>query len=311
MTNEKTFEIDEDAVVAFWDRVKRRGGNDCWQWMGTLTPRGTGRLMIRGKNYSAHHVAWHLDSRSFPRGHVLERLDECNNRGCVRPDHYRLATRHQACSRGGKKSFRQHTDRVRNGQESPQDDATMFHVKQSAEVAHQQLSLSREGLLMKQLVQQAEKREAMWEQALSQFRVALGELRRDATQRQAVAAKLDELKQAVAELPRELGESLGQPAAGSEAAPRVAAAAASGAGPDMSLADVLVSLYVKAKETDDPVCPSVTRRLMKIFDEAVDKSAGHGPAGLQMFRSWLAAWRYELPKAHRTIANLESIARRD
>lgn len=65
----------------FWDHVFV--GDDCWEWTGTLGAGGFGRVIVDGKPWYAHRMAWRLWSGALP-----ERLYHlCRNRTCCRPAH--------------------------------------------------------------------------------------------------------------------------------------------------------------------------------------------------------------------------------
>lgn len=67
----------------FWGLSRVEG--DCLIWLGGISPDGYGRCERSGQ-VGAHRVAWLL-RRGFPAAGRLE--NNCGNRLCVNPDHWR------------------------------------------------------------------------------------------------------------------------------------------------------------------------------------------------------------------------------
>ena len=82
-----------------WDRVDRRGANECWPWTGTTNragygllvytvPRGQGCASTRGsdrKCAGAHRVAYEAEHGEISAGVVVRHT--CDNPGCCNPAH--------------------------------------------------------------------------------------------------------------------------------------------------------------------------------------------------------------------------------
>lgn len=62
----------------------------CWEWGGSKTFTGYGRVWIDGKHVYAHRLAWELTNGEIPKGmHICHR---CDNPPCCNPEHLFLGT---------------------------------------------------------------------------------------------------------------------------------------------------------------------------------------------------------------------------
>lgn len=76
----KTFE------ERFWDRVDKRGPDECWPWLGYLTKTGYPRIKSEGRSSIATHTTLRLDGRERPsQKHIA--CHHCDNPPCVNPAH--------------------------------------------------------------------------------------------------------------------------------------------------------------------------------------------------------------------------------
>lgn len=82
-----------------WINVDRRGGDECWPWVGHLED-GYGRLRVgpNGERKPAHRFSYELVYGEVPDGLVMDHL--CRNRACCNPQHLEPVTNHTNLMRG-------------------------------------------------------------------------------------------------------------------------------------------------------------------------------------------------------------------
>lgn len=118
----------------FWNKVLKKGHDDCWEWTGSRNWDGYGQINVDGKTRRAHRLSWVMSNRKkIPKNMVI--MHTCDNPPCVNPSHLVIGT--QAENMADREKKNRGADR--SGNKNP-----MFGKKRTKET-RDKISASRKG----------------------------------------------------------------------------------------------------------------------------------------------------------------------
>lgn len=80
------------VVERFWEKVERRGDDECWPWTGAKDRKGYGQFTFSQpkRRVTASRAAYELTHEAIPAGLCV--MHDCDNPPCCNPKHLRLGT---------------------------------------------------------------------------------------------------------------------------------------------------------------------------------------------------------------------------
>lgn len=77
-------------VERFWEKVEKRGPDECWPWLAVCTIDGHGQFRRGPRVIRAHQVSFELAKGAIPSGMLVRHT--CDHPDCVNPRHLILGT---------------------------------------------------------------------------------------------------------------------------------------------------------------------------------------------------------------------------
>jgi hypothetical protein len=77
--------VTRPLMERFWEKVNRRGPDECWEWMGSRNGAGYGKIGKSGNSRYAHRISYEMAYGAIPGD--LYVCHRCDNPSCVNPNH--------------------------------------------------------------------------------------------------------------------------------------------------------------------------------------------------------------------------------
>lgn len=128
-----------DLLAKLLSLIVINQSTECWNWQGTKTSDGYGRIGVSGRLHLAHRVMFSLQRKAIPKGMLV--LHKCDNPACINPGHLFLGTQQDnmtdcknkgRIAKGDKSGARLHPEKV------PRGDRHYFHLHPEKSVRGEQ-----------------------------------------------------------------------------------------------------------------------------------------------------------------------------
>lgn len=78
----------EETKKRFWEKVDRKGKEECWEWQKDQTDYGYGRMSVDNQVFLANRLSYIINHEEHPGEEFV--LHKCDNPPCVNPHHLYL-----------------------------------------------------------------------------------------------------------------------------------------------------------------------------------------------------------------------------
>lgn len=81
---------EHDPVTRYWEKIDKRGEDECWPWIGRVGHHGYPQLDVDNKSLRAARFGYKFLVGPIPEEMTIHHT--CNMSGCMNPRHWQLVT---------------------------------------------------------------------------------------------------------------------------------------------------------------------------------------------------------------------------